>query len=90
MPESTQADVAVIGARLLGDAYLAWLTAETEAEVLLHAWFDATGQQREVAYLAYRAALEREDASARDLGRLSRLAAARPDTVVERIEPISR
>jgi hypothetical protein len=64
MLENTESEVASIGVRLIDDAYLAWFGAETEAETLLRAWFQATGQRREVAYLAYRAALEREEASA--------------------------
>jgi hypothetical protein len=70
MPDETQVEVAKIGVRLIDDAYLAWFGAESECESLLREWFKATGERRESAYLAYRAALDREDASARDLERL--------------------
>jgi hypothetical protein len=89
MRKNTKAEVAVIGIRLIDDAYLAWIAAEAEAEILLHAWFEGRGQQRDAAYLAYRAALEREDASARDLERLCRLAAGHPDAVFARTETLS-
>ena len=62
--------VAEIGVRLLDDAYLAWFSAESDCERALHAWFAAAGAERASTYLAYRAALDREDAAARDLARL--------------------
>jgi len=76
MLQHTEAEIAVIGVRLIDDAYLAWFYAESEAETLLRAWFQATGGRRETAYVAYRAALEREEASAHDLERLWRLASS--------------
>jgi hypothetical protein len=39
----------------------------------LRPWFDADAQQGAGAYQAYRAAVDREDAAARDLQRLSDL-----------------
>jgi hypothetical protein len=60
---------AAIGVRLLDDAYLGWFSAESECEQALHAWFQSTGEQRATAYIAYRTALEREEAAARDLER---------------------
>ena len=74
MIENAERDVAEIGIRLLDDAYLAWLTAESVCERSLHAWFKATGGNRTVAYSAYRAALDLEAAAARDLQRLWELA----------------
>ncbi|MBV9310655.1 MAG: hypothetical protein JOZ73_07480 [Solirubrobacterales bacterium] len=74
MIENAERDVAEIGIRLLDDAYLAWLTAESVCERSLHAWFKATGASRATAYCAYRAALDLEDAAARDLQRLWELA----------------
>jgi hypothetical protein len=56
---------------LLDSAYLAWFGAENESEQALHAWFAAAPGHRAVAYQAYREALEREDAAARDLQRLA-------------------
>jgi hypothetical protein len=88
MFETTEAELAKIGARLIDDAYLAWVGAESEAEAKLHEWFQATGGQREAAYLAYRAALEREEASARDLERLSHLASTWHDVLVEKSEQV--
>ena len=66
----TNTDVAAIGVRLLDDAYLAWFTAEDEAERALRAWSDGSGSTRAMSYAAYRAALDREEAAARDLERL--------------------
>ena len=86
MLESTEAEVAMIGVRLIDDAYLAWFYAESEAETMLGGWFQATGERRRVAYLAYRAALEREEAAARDLERLWRLASPCRDVVVHGTE----
>jgi hypothetical protein len=74
MIEDLNNEVAAIGVRLLDNAYLAWVSAESESESALHAWFDGTGSNRETAYVAYRAALDREDAAARDLQRLSQVA----------------
>ena len=70
----TDTDIATIGVRLIDDAYVAWFNAESECETRLQAWFRATGELREIAYVSYRAALDREEASARDLERLWRLA----------------
>jgi hypothetical protein len=70
MIENVDTTVAEIGVRLLDDAYLAWFSAESECEGALHAWFQARGALRRNAYLAYRAALDREEAAARDLARL--------------------
>jgi hypothetical protein len=79
-------DLARIGARLLDDAYMAWLIAESEAEEAFQAWLDPATCTREVAYRAYLAAVDREAAAARDLQRLGEIAApcvallARQDT----------
>ena len=73
MSDDPHTDVAEIGIRLLDGAYLAWFSAERDSEATLHAWFHARGEQRARAYLSYRAALDREDAAARDLERLCRL-----------------
>jgi hypothetical protein len=50
-----------------------WVAAEVESEHALRAWFDADATQGADAYLAYRAAVDREEAAARDLQRLSDL-----------------
>ena len=66
-------DLAVIAIRVLDDAHMTWVAAEVESEYALRAWFDADARQSAGAYLAYRAAVDREDAAARDLQRLSEL-----------------
>jgi hypothetical protein len=73
MAENAQTDIAEIGVRLLDDVCLAWLGAESECEAAMRAWFAAAGADRATAYFAYRAALDREEAAARDLERLWRL-----------------
>ena len=70
---NTNRDLASIGVRLLDDAHMTWVAAEVESEHALRAWFDAVAPQTTDAYLAYCAALDREDAAARDLQRLSDL-----------------
>jgi hypothetical protein len=50
-----------------------WVAAEVESEHALRAWFDAGVPHGAGAYIAYRAAVDREDAAARDLQRLSEL-----------------
>jgi hypothetical protein len=70
---STSRAPTVIAARVVDDAHLTWVAAEVESEQALRAWFDAGLRQRAGAYLAYRAAVDREQAAARDLQRLSEL-----------------
>ena len=70
MIDEMNADVAAIGVRLLDDAYLAWFSAEDESERALRAWSDGSASTRATSYAAYRAALDREEAAARDLQRL--------------------
>ena len=67
------AESADIGVPLLDDAYVTWFMAERESEQALHAWFDAASARRRLAYVTYRAALDREEAAAHDLQRLSGL-----------------
>jgi hypothetical protein len=66
-------DLAVIAVRVLDDAHMTWVAAEVESEYALRAWFDEGASQPADAYLAYRAAVDREEAAARDLQRLSDL-----------------
>lgn len=75
MIENVDTTVAEIGVRLLDDAYLAWFSAESECEGALRGWSQSVGSQRAAAYLAYRAALDREEAAARDLERLWQVSA---------------
>jgi hypothetical protein len=69
----TSRDLGVIGVRLLDDAHMTWVAAEVESERALLAWFEAAASQHAAGYLAYRAALDREKAAARDLQRLCEL-----------------
>ncbi len=89
MIDNIATDVAKIGFRLLDDAVLAWFRAESECEATLQAWFQSTGQQREPAYLSYLAALDREEASARDLERLWRLTESCNETLAQRAETVA-
>jgi hypothetical protein len=70
---NTSRALAVIAVRVLDDAHMTWVAADVEAEYALRAWFAAPAPQAAGAYLAYRAAVDREEASARDLQRLSDL-----------------
>ena len=70
---NTSRDLAVIAVRVLDDAHMTWVAAEVDSEHALRAWFDANAPQGAGAYLAYRAAIDREEAAARDLQRLSEL-----------------
>ena len=65
--------LAVIAERALDDARMTWVAAEIDSEHALRAWFDASARQRAGAYLAYCAAVDREQAAAHDLQRLSEL-----------------
>jgi hypothetical protein len=66
-------DLTVIAVRVLDDAHMTWVAAEVESEYALRAWFDAGAPQAADAYLTYRAAVDREEAAASDLQRLSDL-----------------
>ena len=81
-------EVAEIGVRLVDAAYMAWLAAATESEQALHAWFNAARGQAATGYYTYRAALDREEAAARDLERLLQLAQPCRDTLVQRQEGV--
>lgn len=62
--------IAEIGIRLLDDAHMAWQLAELECEQALSAWREVAPGAAIDRYLRYRAALDREEAAARDLQRL--------------------
>jgi hypothetical protein len=64
MNDSHTDEIAEIRRRLADGAYRAWRQAECETERLLHTWFAAAGPGEGPAYLAYRAALDREEAAA--------------------------
>ena len=73
MSEEATQEVAEVGVRLLDDAHRAWFIAEGECEEALLAWFEAPPARRADAYTVYCAALDREEAAADDLERLSEL-----------------
>jgi hypothetical protein len=73
LKHNTSRELAVIAVRVLDDAHMTWVAAEVDSGYALRAWFDAGAPQDADAYLAYRAALDREEAAARDLQRLSDL-----------------
>jgi hypothetical protein len=64
-------DAVDIGIRLLDEAFMAWSFACYQCRHALRAWFDAPGADRAGASYAYQAALDREEAAARDLERLT-------------------
>jgi hypothetical protein len=66
----TKKVIAEIGIRLLDDAHMAWQLAELECEHALRAWCDGAPGPTGDRYVSYRAALDREEAAARDLQRL--------------------
>ena len=72
-------ELAEIGIRLLDEAHVAWQRAELECEQALRAWYDGPPRPSVDRYLSYRAALDREQAAARDLLRLWELASAGHD-----------
>ncbi len=71
--QDTSRELSVIAVRVLDDADMTWVAAEVQSEHALRAWFGAGPRQAAGAYLAYRAAVDREEAAARDLQRLSEL-----------------
>jgi hypothetical protein len=73
--QSIGRDAAQLGERLLDDAHTCWLIAESEAEQTLEAWREGGSGARASRYRAYLAAVEREEAAARDLARLHEIAA---------------
>jgi hypothetical protein len=72
---SAARDVAGIAIRLLDEVYAAWSRAQLECHIALRVWLDS-GSRNHAAYYAYHAALDREEAAAVDLARLSHLVAA--------------
>jgi hypothetical protein len=63
-------EIVEIGIRLLDDAHAAWQRAELECEQLLSAWYEGSPRAAVDWYRSYQAALDREEAAARDLERL--------------------
>jgi hypothetical protein len=73
--------LAEIGIRLLDEAHVAWQRAELECEQALQAWHHGPPRQSVDRYLSYRAALDREQATAHDLERLWDLARSGHDAL---------
>jgi hypothetical protein len=69
-------EVASVEIRLIDEAHMSWCTAQVQCETALRAWFEAGPHDRAEANCVYRAALDREQAAARDLESLSELAHA--------------
>ena len=81
MSDLLTTDIAEIGVRLCDDAYMVWCVAAADAERALRDWFDAPPRARASRYFAYRAALDREEAAAADLQRLTELTQPCLDTL---------
>ena len=75
MPKHAVRQALRVDIRLADEIYMAWSTAKLECHQALEAWFAAGRGERADANCAYRAALDREEAAARDLEELCRLAA---------------
>jgi hypothetical protein len=74
MTEELAQEVARIGVRLLDEAYMAWCAAERDCEEALRGWSVGAPCRGAEAYCTYRAALDREEAAARDLQKLHEVA----------------
>ncbi|HUA03753.1 MAG TPA: hypothetical protein VMB27_07595 [Solirubrobacteraceae bacterium] len=74
-------ELAEIGIRLLDEAHVAWQRAELECELALEAWYEGSPRVSTDRYLSYCAALDREQAAARDLERLWDLARSGHDAL---------
>jgi hypothetical protein len=89
MAETLESEVAAIGVRLLDDAYLAWVAAEIESSKALHAWLVGRNR-RDEPYYVYLAALDREQAAALDLQRLTTVTEPCRDALSEREERLGQ
>jgi len=83
MTDDPRHEVVNLSVRLLDDAYMAWFVAEGDCEVALQAWCQALDRGPD-AYLSYQAALDREEAAARDLQRLVELTRPAHDGALQR------
>jgi hypothetical protein len=82
----TEAEITERRAGTLDDAHLAWFIAESECERALEAW--RTGENADIAYCSYLAALNREEAAARHLERVWRAGECRTQTLVQRMQDV--
>jgi hypothetical protein len=83
MIDKLESEVARVGVRLLDDAHAVWFAAANESAEALRAWLDASPRTQNAAYFTYLAALDREQAAAGDLERLSKLTAPCEQLVLE-------
>lgn len=90
MIDNSQAGVATIGGHLLVGAFVAWRVAERKCEQTLRTWFETTGEQAATAYLAYQAALDREEEAANDFERLWQLYEPYAHTIVGTFEGVAK
>lgn len=74
MAKEPEREVAPIEGRLLDEAYTTWFSAESECEAALRVWSAERSRGSAEAYWTYRAALDREEAAARDLQKLHQFA----------------
>ena len=65
-----------VGGRIADGASRAWQFAQIECDLALIAWRVAAPERSAAAHLAYRAALDREEAAARDFEELCRVSGA--------------
>ena len=70
------AGATAVGTRLADAAYMAWQLAQIECELALTAWHSAGPGHSAMAHTTYRAALDREEAAARDLEEVCQLTGA--------------
>jgi hypothetical protein len=83
----TDAQSAEIRMHQLDDAHLAWFIAESECERALRAW--GAGEDADLAYCSYLAALNREESAARHLERMLRASEPRALTLVQRMHDVA-
>jgi hypothetical protein len=86
MTENVRTEVPESGVDMFDDAYLAWFDAENECERALGAWSAVARGDGNLAYFAYQAALDREQAAARYLERVCQLAGPGRDALVELLQ----
>jgi hypothetical protein len=67
------AGAATMGIRLADGAFMSWRFAHVECELSLRAWEAAGPEGRRDAHVVYRAALDREEAAARDFEEVCRV-----------------
>jgi hypothetical protein len=86
--KTTDAEVAEIRVGRLDDAHLAWFIAESECERALKAWRAGIGDDADIAYCSYLAALDREESAAQRLNRLWHTTRLETPTLVQRMRNV--